>query len=149
MAEANFHNSLHIPTYLMFLSILPWLIVALFADALESTSFDKEQTYTRRYLRHYYRIYLCSLNAGTPSHCKTCKKKKRTVVGPLNWLQSISIMVGCCVWGGYLRRCATPLCAYRASHLSSSPANVGRFDTDSFKVGIDNHASRCMANRMS
>jgi hypothetical protein len=38
MAEANFQNSLHIQTYLMFLSILPWLIVALIADVLESTS---------------------------------------------------------------------------------------------------------------
>ena len=147
MAEANFSH-LHVQTYLFYLSILPWLIVKLLMHVFQSIKIHPNHL-SRRCLREYYRLYLRTTARITPDHRTARKRKKPAAVGFLGFLSSIVITVGCCVFGTYLRCCSIPLCTLRADHTSvamRSTATVERFDTDSFKVGIDNHASRCMAN---
>lgn len=42
----------------------------------------------------------------------------------------------------------SPACAYTSALNTSPHANTSPFDTDSFEIGIDNHATSCMTNSL-
>ena len=54
--------------------------------------------------------------------------------------------VGCRV-ESFLRQCSGPLCSHLAFQSEQTPTNLPvRFDSDSFLIGVNSHASRCMVN---
>ena len=97
-----------------------------------------------------------------PKRCKCFKKQKKKMVGIAiqdktitNKLPSYLVpalfaafKVGCCV-KNKLRRFLCPI-LWAPWFLALQGALLAhpavRFDSDSFSIGIDNHASRCMAN---
>jgi hypothetical protein len=54
--------------------------------------------------------------------------------------------VGCRV-ESFLRQCSGPVCSHLAFQSEQTPTTLPvQFDSDSFLIGVDSHASRCMVN---
>ena len=166
MAEALSINQFDIHAYLILLNLLPIIVVKLcayFADCVTDSAhyFEPEKVRpeikfkrVRRRYRHYQRPRKRHFHRTVSLN--NCQRE-------LN-LRPIRVSTGVATdttswwprWFSTVSQGTSPLqhppvrvCAMTSSSRLARPRLEARFDTDSFKIGVDNHASRCMANSPS
>ncbi len=135
------------------------------SSMLMPTSPQEAHTLARVFFQHP-NIHGSSFQRRLPhKHWKKIKRKLRvrmrmsdnkhtpwpTYLWPLLWKL---FQAGCCVehslrkWLKWIRQAGSPA-RHKATCLAFQAEDSGarvRFDTDSIPIGVDNHASRCMAN---
>lgn len=169
MADAIKVDQLNKSIYLIMLSLLPHLLIYLCKlfnccvieqAALLSTQkgpykFRRGRPRRRRYRppprpRHFNRV-VSRNNCQRDLNLRPLVCPSAGIATDLtSWWPRLFHSNGLLGSRSHTRQSTTRVCALTSSSRLLRPsAYRARFDTDSFRIGVDNHASRCMANNPS